>query len=122
MIIAVTGGRDYIPSPEDYDWFDALTKSLGITLLLNGGARGVDRCIRAHCQRLGIKTKTYEANWKKYGYSAGPVRNRQMLDDGKPRVLIAFPGGKGTNDCIKAANERRIKVYKRTSWINLDNG
>lgn len=31
-----------------------------------------------------------------YGKAAGAIRNQQMLDEGKPDLVVAFKGGRGT--------------------------
>ena len=51
-----------------------------------------------------------DMEWKGYGKAAGPIRNRRMLDDFQPDLVLAFPGNKGTNDCIAAARQRDIEV------------
>jgi hypothetical protein len=53
----------------------------------------------------------YKAKWDKYGKSAGPIRNKKMLDEGKPDLVFAFPGGPGTNNMIKQAKEKNILIY-----------
>lgn len=30
----------------------------------------------------------------------GPMRNQRMLDEARPQVVIAFPGGSGTADMV----------------------
>ena len=30
---------------------------------------------------------TYPADWDKFGRAAGPIRNQQMLDEGKPNMI-----------------------------------
>ena len=54
-----------------------------------------------------------KAHWDKYGRSAGPIRNRYMLDL-KPDVVIGFSNdiqnSKGTKDCLGEAKKRGIKT------------
>jgi hypothetical protein len=45
----------------------------------------------------------FPANWKVYGRAAGPIRNMKMLLEGKPDLVVAFPGGIGTADMVKKA-------------------
>jgi hypothetical protein len=52
----------------------------------------------------------YPADWEKYGKSAGPSRNTKMLVDGKPDMVIAFPGGRGTADMVRKAQSAGIPV------------
>ena len=54
----------------------------------------------------------YPAPWKRFGPSAGGIRNQQMLDEGKPDLVVAFPGGKGTADMVRRAENAGVKVIK----------
>lgn len=51
---------------------------------------------------------------KKYWKYAGPFRNQQMIDEGKPDIVLAFHNNiaksKGTMDMIKRANAAGIEV------------
>jgi hypothetical protein len=73
---------------------------------------GADALVRMWCQTLRIPFKVYVAHWKEYGLAAGPLRNSFMLSQETPDVLIAFPGGAGTDDCVRQAVERGIKVVR----------
>ena len=78
-----------------------------------GDATGVDAVVYTWCKDNGVRVKRYKANWKKYGKSAGPRRNRRMLDKFKPTLLQAFPGGSGTANCVAEARKRDILVYNQ---------
>jgi hypothetical protein len=52
----------------------------------------------------------FPAEWDKHGKKAGFIRNQKMLDEGKPDVVIAFPGGNGTKDMIRRAEAAGVKV------------
>lgn len=54
----------------------------------------------------------YPANWKKYGKAAGPIRNKQMLEEGKPDLVIAFlaPDSRGTANMISQAETMGVPV------------
>lgn len=56
--------------------------------------------------------KEFPADWDKYGKRAGYLRNVQMLDEGKPDLVVAFPGGKGTAMMVKLAKERGVRVIE----------
>jgi len=45
-----------------------------------------------------------------HGRAAGPIRNRQMLEEFRPAIVLAFPGGAGTANCVKTARELGILV------------
>lgn len=72
----------------------------------HGGCRGTDK----QCEQFWHDCQVYEADWGKHGRAAGPIRNRKMLEH--VELLIAFPGGRGTEDCIRAAHEQGIPVLR----------
>lgn len=124
--IIVTGGRFY---GEEYDadhryrplWLlerDHVNETLhGLLWLYNenllivqGGAKGADRAARDWANRLdGPRPVTFEADWKRLGRAAGPIRNGQMVAAGAD-LVIAFPGGDGTADCVRQAREAKLYV------------
>lgn len=54
--------------------------------------------------------RTFRANSRKHGRAAGPIRNQQMLDEGKPHLVVAFPGGTGTADMVRRAQAAGVLV------------
>ncbi len=111
MKIAVTGGRNYFERDHLREYMDLFHSRTPITLLMHGGANGADRLAKNWAKSHGVEVVPFEAEWDKFGPAAGPIRNARMLDEGKPDALIAFPGGKGTADCVAAAKQRAIEVF-----------
>jgi hypothetical protein len=89
-----------------------------IDMIIEGGANGADRLASECAKELGIPVMEFPANWKKYGRAAGPIRNRQMLDEGKPEVVLAFHDditkSKGTKNMVEQARKRNKTVYVYT--------
>lgn len=118
MIVLVCGGRDYYNKTASYNALDQLHIRLfrdqkrGITLILQGGAKGADWLARQWADDRGIACREYEADWNTHGRAAGPIRNQQMLDEGKPDVVVAFPGGRGTADMIARAQRAGLTVWE----------
>jgi hypothetical protein len=48
----------------------------------------------------GIAHRIFFADRVTLGRAAGPIRNQAMIDDGKPDLVIAFPGGHGSADTL----------------------
>lgn len=48
--------------------------------IISGCARGIDRLAIRWAHEHGLFIERYEAEWKKYGKSAGFMRNASMLD------------------------------------------
>jgi hypothetical protein len=80
------------------------------TFIIAGAARGVDKAAIDWAVVNWVPFQEYPADWEKYGKRAGYVRNKQMLEEGKPDLVIAFPGGKGTAMMVKIAREAGVPV------------
>lgn len=80
--------------------------------IIAGKAKGVDIVAIEWAVVNWCDFKEYPAEWSKYGRSAGYVRNKQMLVEGKPDLVIAFPGGKGTAMMVKLAREAGVEVIE----------
>lgn len=65
-------------------------------------------------RELGIPVEEYPANWDKWGPKAGPIRNSEMLEKGKPDMIWAFHDyldtSKGTKDMVKKAATAGVSV------------
>lgn len=92
-----------------------------VTEVVSGGAQGVDKLGERWAGMSGVKVRCFPADWGKYGKSAGPIRNQEMLDYvsnvGGERVgvggLIAVWDGKskGTFDMIRRSIDAGLKVH-----------
>lgn len=116
-VALICGGRDFRPNGQAHQTaivrkLNALHEARRFSLVIQGGARGADTFGRLWAYGAGIPTETYFANWDRDGRAAGPIRNRRMLKDGKPDLVIAFPGGVGTADMIKAALAAGVEVIE----------
>lgn len=58
----------------------------------------------------GVKHLPFEADWHTHGRAAGPIRNRRMIEEGKPDLVVAFPGGRGTANMVNQARAAGIEV------------
>lgn len=59
-------------------------------IIIEGEAPGADKMARQIAEYLGLTVIGYPANWKRYGKSAGPIRNKFMFNDAKPDLVLAF--------------------------------
>ena len=105
MRVLVCGGRCYDDAIRLGAVLDDYHRCCPITLLIHGDAKGADRLAGAWASKNQINMEVYPAKWNKHGLSAGPKRNQEMLDKGKPELVIAFPGGSGTANMVKLARE-----------------
>ena len=84
--------------------------SIEPSVVIHGGARGADQLAGAWAKERQVSYKTYPAQWDRYGKSAGFRRNEQMLNEGNPDLIIAFPGGNGTAHMMRIARQRGYEV------------
>lgn len=86
-------------------------KEIGRNLIvIQGEAQGADAWAKKWADINNITTLDFPANWDAYGKGAGFIRNKQMLDEGKPDLVIAFRGGKGTAMMIDIAKKANVPV------------
>lgn len=110
--VLVCGGRKFRDTALLIGTLDSYHHLYTFTLLIEGGALGADRLAREWAKLRGVPIKTYEADWDTYGDAAGRIRNRLMLVDGKPDLVIAFKGGPGTNNMCLQSMKRMVEVIR----------
>jgi hypothetical protein len=75
--------------------------------LVHGGCRGIDIQCARFGEKMGWKVTQVDAEWDKYGSRAGPIRNKKMLVEYKPDVVVCFPHStresRGTYSTIRLA-------------------
>lgn len=84
----------------------------GTVEIISGMAKGVDTAAVHFAKGHDYKLYEFPADWEKYGKAAGAIRNRQMLKEGRPDLVVAFlaPDSKGTADMVKAATDAGVPV------------
>ncbi len=82
-----------------------------ITELVSGHAPGVDRLGERYATDRGIRIEIFEAQWERFGRSAGYIRNRTMADYADALIALWDGVSRGTADMIYKAEERGLKVY-----------
>ena len=117
LVIAAGGGRD-LAWPQQRVAAELLARSSGrlVHLLLHGGARGADAAIGRAAQQLGWSALVMPAQWQLHGRAAGPIRNRELIEQAVARavahsspgslasvLVVAFPGGPGTASLVREA-------------------
>jgi hypothetical protein len=98
MNIIIAGGRNI------NNWevvAKAIKKSnFYITQVVSGGATGVDKLGEGFAKLAGLSLKIFQADWNKYGKSAGPIRNKQMAEYADGLIAIWDGKSRGTKNMI----------------------
>ena len=111
--VLVTGGRDYA----DIDAVDAVVNELPPeTLIVNGGADGADSLVNEAAIKYGYPCATLPFyHW--HGRAGGHIRNGDMVeivralrDAGWLVKVVAFPGGRGTANCVQQARAAGLPI------------
>ncbi len=112
--ILVCGGRDFTDRSLIYRLLDQVIAAMNWhkVEIISGAARGADSLAIDWAVLREHKYTAFPADWKQYGRQAGPIRNQKMLDIGKPDLVIAFPGGRGTADMIERTRNARVKLLR----------
>jgi len=108
------GSRDGVNPAAVSDFIDKLDPLT--TVIVSGGARGVDTYAAERAEERGIRTVVIRANWKKYGRGAGFLRNKEIVkaaDD-----VVAFWNGqsRGTEHTI----EQAVKMGRSVAIFGVD--
>ena len=114
MKIAVVGSRDFkrLDAVRQFIWEQERT-----TVIVSGGAAGVDQVALSEARRLGMPYEMYTPDWLRHGKRAGAIRNREIVE--KSDEVVAFWDGRSngtkiTIDMAQAAG-KRLRVWSAES-------
>lgn len=113
--VLVAGGRDfqdfrrlsrildkYLEQPRE--------RLLDITII-SGGAKGADKLGELYAKENGLNYEIYEADWDRYGKSAGYIRNEQMARALPTRAFLFWDGlSSGTEHMLNLTRKYKIKT------------
>lgn len=120
MRVLICGDRNWYDPHPIYQLIRELPDD---AVIIEGEARGADRIARIAAEERGLEVERYPADWARYGRAAGPIRNKQMLTEGKPDRVVAFHDNtsesKGTLNMIRQAEEAGIPTEVRTTDGNV---
>jgi len=99
---------EHFPRTEE----DEYGNFLYVVTIIHGNAKGTDTLADQWAVINWTGLKVYPADWNTYGEAAGPIRNKQMLDEGKPDLVVAFlaPDSRGTKNMIEQAEKAGVPV------------
>lgn len=99
--LAVVGSREFYD--REFVFSVLQNKKSSISLIVSGGASGPDTFAAQWARENGIPMQIFKPDWHQYGKSAGPIRNKIIIQNCDK--LIAFWDGKsrGTLNSIDLA-------------------
>lgn len=115
--VAIVGSRKGVAERVVREFVERLP--LG-TIVISGGARGVDQYAERAARNCGLEVFSIRANWKRYGRGAGFKRNIEIVQHAD--IVVAFWNGesKGTAHTIRAARQlgKPTRIYTRGDTYN----
>ena len=129
--VLVCGGRDYNHYVHIYDTLDAIQGERGPFEVIIAGrhpgdpGEGADKWAESWSWAPRIPFYGFPARWHdlshpdavirskpdgtRYDAMAGPRRNGRMLAEGRPTLVIGFPGGRGTRNMLAQAKSAGVE-------------
>ena len=100
--------------------YSALKRTISMSLLpitevVSGGCKGPDILGERWAKENNVKVTRFTADWDKFGKSAGPRRNTEMVEYvGKDGALILIWDGysKGSSDILAKSIIKGLKVVE----------
>jgi hypothetical protein len=89
----------------------AIKRIENIACIIHGCANGADSLASEYAKDNFIPEFRFPADWRR-GKTAGIKRNIKMLEIGKPTLVMAFPGGRGTGHMVSIARAEDIDVVE----------
>jgi len=116
MRVLVCGDREWSNRQLLYSVLDEINSpDQPIDAVIEGEARGADTMARQWAEWTGIPVERYPAEWGVHGRAAGPIRNKRMLVEGKPDLIVAFHDdlerSKGTAHMVSEGRRVGMAIY-----------
>ena len=114
MHVLVCGSRHYSNRDALFKALDDIHSTIPITCVIHGAAPGADSLAGSWAKARNIDCQKFPAKWDLYGHAAGPIRNQEMLDIGRPDFIVAFTfeAGPGTRNMITLAKRAGLDVHE----------
>lgn len=113
MKIAIVGSRNYPDFKAVVDYVYSLPLD---TVIISGGASGVDKHAELAAIERGMKTEVFYPDWKRYGKQAGAIRNELIIRTADKVVAFWDGKSKGTAISIRLAKQhgKPLEIIERT--------
>lgn len=115
MKVIIAGSRDL---PIQVPDIEQVVKETGwnVTEVISGLSGNVDEMAVQYASHIGVPSTGFEANWKKHGKAAGPIRNQVMAEYGEALIALWDGESRGTDNMIKEATKRGLPVHVEWIW------
>ena len=111
MRVLICGDRNWTDKPLIEKYITTLPEG---STVIHGACRGADLIAEYYALKYGHIIMDFPAPWGTRGAIAGPLRNKEMLNRGKPELVVAFhrdlSKSRGTKNMILQAERAGIPV------------
>ena len=121
MRIIVSGSRSHCDLQLVERELDKLHRRMLIHVVIHGCCGDQAGAIEHWARSNGIAVVRYPPNWERFGHQGEILRNSFMLEDSRPDLVVAFPGGHSTADLLLRARRAGIAVLEIPSSQECDN-
>lgn len=116
MRVLVFGSRTFSDVVFLFETLDKFHATYDFSTVIEGEAPGADTLAREWAEVRHIDVEPYPARWEEYGRAAGPIRNTQMLLEGRPEMAFGFIDGaiinsKGSKNMWQQALKANIPTH-----------
>ena len=115
--VVIAGSRDYNNYDEAKPYIDFCLSNIrkeNNIVIVSGCASGADAIGERYAEENGFRLEKYPADWKTYGRSAGPRRNKQMAEVSDLVICFWDEKSRGTKSMIDYAIKcnKPVKIKK----------
>lgn len=112
--ILICGDRNWTNKKRLFDVMIRIVRKHDTECIIEGEAKGADTMGREFGEYYKIPVLKFPEDWNKYHKGAGPIRNKQMLMEGLPTLIIGFHNNidqsKGTKNMLYLAKNLSVKT------------
>jgi hypothetical protein len=105
--IAIVGSRNFSKPELVFNFVKQLSED---TVIVSGGARGVDTWAELAAKKRGLGLLVFPAEWDKYGKRAGYLRNITIVENCDKVVAFWDGQSRGTQHTVSIAKSKNIPV------------
>ena len=109
--VAIVGSRTWTNWEAVRDYVNSLEPD---TVVVSGGARGVDQWAEIFANERGLETIIYRADWRTHGKRAGILRNKDIIDASDRVVAFWCDASTGTQNSIERAwaSKKPVLIFR----------
>jgi hypothetical protein len=109
--IVIGGYRNFNDYEIFKDFVDLCIRDKTEITILSGHCKGTDLMAERYAKEKGFALEIHPADWKKYGKAAGPIRNRQMVENADTVIAFASETATGTKNLIQNAKKLDKELF-----------